>query len=81
MRNILLVIGIAMLTGASAAEPPGPSKSDRSPSKLLPVKSGANVNSCAAYGAGFVKVEGTDTCVKVGGAISVGAGVSAGGTR
>ena len=39
----------------------------------------ASSNSCAPYGAGFVKVEGTDTCVKLGGAVSIGAGSSAGG--
>jgi hypothetical protein len=35
-------------------------------------------NSCAAFGPGFVKVEGTDTCVKVGGAFSVGVSGAAG---
>jgi hypothetical protein len=39
------------------------------------LKGKASSNSCAAYGAGFVKIEGTDTCVQVGGSISVGAGV------
>lgn len=31
---------------------------------------------CAAFGAGFVEVEGTGTCVKIGGAFSVGVGGS-----
>jgi hypothetical protein len=31
-------------------------------------------NSCADYGSGFVRIEGSDTCVKIGGSISVGAG-------
>lgn len=30
--------------------------------------------SCADYGPGFVRIEGSDTCVKIGGSISVGAG-------
>ncbi|WP_083842572.1 porin [Bradyrhizobium sp. ORS 375] len=34
-------------------------------------------NPCGAYGASFVRVEGTDTCVKVGGALSVEMGTSA----
>ena len=46
--------------------------------KVLPLKGARSANSCAEYGAGFVKVEGTNTCMKIGGAISVGAGVSGG---
>jgi hypothetical protein len=33
-------------------------------------------NPCAAYGAGFVRVEGTTTCVKVGSTVRVEAGRS-----
>jgi len=29
---------------------------------------------CAKYGPGFVKVQGSDTCIKVGGSIDVEAG-------
>ena len=29
-------------------------------------------NPCSAYGPGFVRVEGSDTCVKIGGGIGVG---------
>ena len=32
----------------------------------------------SAYGPGFVKVEGTETCVKAGGAVGIGVGGSAG---
>jgi hypothetical protein len=56
---------------AAAEQPviPKPDTSSNS-SKLLPVKKSAGgVNSCAAYGAGFVKVEGSDTCVRIGGAV------------
>jgi Porin subfamily len=34
----------------------------------------AKEDSCAQYGAGFAKVPGTDTCMKVGGSISVDSG-------
>lgn len=37
-----------------------------------------SANACAEYGAGFVRVEGTGTCMKIGGAVSIGAGVSSG---
>ena len=55
-------------------------KSDKAaPSgKSLPVKRPSSANACAEYGAGFVRIEGTSTCMKIGGAISVGAGVSSG---
>ncbi|MGH6714905.1 MAG: hypothetical protein ACREDC_01820 [Bradyrhizobium sp.] len=49
--------------------------------KTFPLKGAASANGCAAYGPGFVKVEGTNTCMHVGGSISVDAGTSAGGTR
>jgi hypothetical protein len=79
MRNIFLAIVIAMLPATiAAADPPGALRLDKAtpPTKLLPVK-GANAgNGCAAYGAGFRKVEGTDTCVKIGGAVSVEVGGS-----
>jgi hypothetical protein len=48
---------------------------------VLPMKGTATVNSCAAYGPGFVKVEGTDTCVQIGGSIGIGVGGSVGGRR
>ena len=65
---------------ASAAEQTGHPKSDKAASsgKLLPLKRATSGNSCAAYGAGFVKVEGTETCMKIGGAVSIGAGTSSG---
>jgi len=79
MRNILLAIVLAVLPASAAMS--GSQKPDRSAAtgRLLPVKPAGSGNACAAYGAGFVKVEGTDTCVKVGGAVSIGAGTSAGG--
>jgi hypothetical protein len=36
-------------------------------------------NSCAVYGPGFFKVEGSDTCVQIGGSFGIGAGGSIGG--
>jgi hypothetical protein len=77
MRTILLAIVVAALpTSIASAEPSSHRKSDKpaASGKLLPVKgAGAGAgNSCAAYGAGFVKADGTDTCVKIGGAVSIG---------
>ena len=78
MRNILLAVVLAVLPSAALSGSLKPDKSAAS-GRLLPVKPAGSGNACAAYGAGFVKVEGTDTCVKVGGAVSISAGTSAGG--
>jgi hypothetical protein len=82
MRKSLLAIMALMLTGAAAlsAEQPGHQRSDKAAAsgKVPPLQRATSGNSCAAYGAGFVKVEGTETCVKIGGAVSIGAGTSAG---
>ena len=77
MQKSLLLIVAAMLpsVGAFAEQPPRPPKSGTAaPSgKLLPLKGATSANSCAAFGAGFVMVEGTNTCVKIGGVVSSGA--------
>jgi hypothetical protein len=84
MRNCLLAIVIAALSVspsmAQSSTSPKPAGSASS-GQPLPTKRTAPVNSCAAYGPGFVKVEGTDTCVQIGGSISIGAGGSTGGRR
>jgi hypothetical protein len=82
MRNLLVAIAIAALpTSQASAEPSGGQKPDKSATsdRLLPVKRSGAANSCAAYGAGFVKVDGSETCVKIGGAVSIGVGGSSGG--
>jgi hypothetical protein len=82
MRKSLLAIAALALTSAAAlaAEQTGHRNSGKAApaGKLLPLKRATSGNSCAAYGAGFVKIEGTETCVKIGGAIGIGAGTSAG---
>ncbi len=78
MRNILLVFVVTALSiSMAAADPLAPQKPSRmaipktaTSDKPLPAKRSGD-NSCAAYGPGFVKVNGSDTCVKVGGDMSV----------
>jgi hypothetical protein len=79
MRNILLAIAVAMLP-AAAAEPSRSQKVDKPQDSgwLLPLKGAGAGNPCAAYGPGFVKLAGTDTCVKIGGAAGIGTGISSG---
>jgi hypothetical protein len=81
MRKSLLVMMIVTLNSvAVAAEQPRLQKADRATTsgKLLPLKRSNSANACAEHGAGFVKIEGTNTCMQIGGAVSVGAGVSGG---
>jgi hypothetical protein len=81
MRIFLLLIVAAALPALTAlAEQPAGRKPEKAATsgKLLPLRGAASAHSCAAYGAGFVRVEGSDTCVKIGGAVSIGAGASTG---
>jgi hypothetical protein len=82
MRNSLLVIVVVMLPASVAlAQSSSHQKPDKpTPSgRQLPLKGAGTGNACAAYGPGFVKAEGTETCVKIGGAVSIGVGSSSGG--
>ena len=74
------MMAVALASVAAAAEQPRLQKSDKAATsgKLLPLKRSNSANACAEYGAGFVKIEGTSTGMKIGGAVSVGAGVSGG---
>jgi hypothetical protein len=79
MRNILLATAVAMLP-AAAAEPSSSQKPNKPPASgtLIPLKGAGAGNSCVAYGPGFVKLDGTDTCVKIGGVVGIGVGSSSG---
>jgi hypothetical protein len=83
MRNILLAITVAVLPATIAtAEPTRGKKPDKplaSSGRQVPLRGPGAGNECATYGAGFVKIEGTDTCMKIGGAIGIGVGTSSGG--
>ena len=79
-KSLLVMIAVVLPAVAAVAEQPRPQKSGKAatPGKVLPLKRSSSANACAEYGAGFVKIEGTNTCIKIGGAVSVGAGVSSG---
>ncbi len=79
MRNILLAIAVAALpASAAAAEPSSLLKPDKpaASDKVLPMKGPGAGNSCAALGPGFVKLAGSDTCVKIGGSMQIDSGHS-----
>jgi len=79
-KSLLAVVAVVLSASAALAEHTRLQKPEPAATsgKVLPLKGARSANSCAEYGAGFVKVEGTNTCMKVGGAVSVGAGVSGG---
>jgi hypothetical protein len=79
-KSLLIMMAVALASVAGASEQPRPRKPDAAATsgKLLPLKRSNSANACAEYGAGFVKIEGTNTCMKIGGAVSVGAGMSSG---
>jgi Porin subfamily len=76
-----IVIAVSLVVSPAMAESSSPPKIPKptQPGKPLPMKGAPSANSCAAYGPGFVRLEGTDTCVQIGGAISIGAGGAIGG--
>jgi hypothetical protein len=77
MRTIVPVIIVAVLSASAAlAQQSRDSKPDK-PAKSLPLRPAkAAANPCAEYGAGFVRIEGSSTCIKIGGSIGVGVGAS-----
>jgi hypothetical protein len=72
MGKIVLAVVVAVLPTwvAVAQQSSQPLKNSRKSSTLHPIKG----NPCAMYGAGFVKIAGSDTCVKIGGSVRVDAG-------
>jgi len=81
MRKLLLLSAALMLpsVAAGAEQPRAPKPYAAAPSSQpLPVKRPAAANACAQYGAGFIMIEGTGTCMKIGGAIGIGGGISSG---
>ena len=75
MRKLLLVIVTLLPASMAMAESTGAPKAPKpaaAADRLLPTRGPAAANSCAAYGPDFVKVAGSDSCVKIGGGIEAG---------
>jgi hypothetical protein len=80
LKSLLVMIALGLPAVSAFAEQPRSHKPGKpaTAGKLLPLKRSGSANACAEYGEGFVKIDGTNTCMKIGGAVSVGAGVSSG---
>ena len=75
MRTPLLILISLLTTSAAAAEalrlPPAERPQAVTTVPLKGAAGKARAGSCATYGPRFVMVEGTGTCVKIGGSISI----------
>ena len=78
MRHVFLIalaaLGIASVSSAFAQQSREQNRSKAATS--LPLRPKGAVNPCAEYGPGFVRIEGSSTCVRIGGNVSVGVGAS-----
>jgi len=76
MRTIFPVIALVLLSVSSAPAQQFRDDKPGKPAKTLPLRPAKAANPCAEYGAGFVRIEGSSTCVKIGGSFGVGVGGS-----
>ena len=77
MRTIFPVIVLALLSASAASAQQFRDDKPGKPAKTLPLRPAkAAANPCAEYGLGFARVEGSSTCIKIGGSLSVGVGGS-----
>ena len=74
MRTLFIVFFGLFTVSPALAENPASVDRPVPSGKVLTPKGAANP--CAAYGPGFVKIEGTSSCVKIGGTLDVGVAVS-----
>ena len=77
MRTIFPFIVLALFSASSASAQQFRDGKPDKPAKSLPLRPAkAAENPCAEYGPGFVRIEGSSTCIKIGGSIGVGVGAS-----
>lgn len=75
---LLLSLAIPSLAQAQALDAKKLREPLRAPRAAQPAGAGG-MKACPEYGAGFYRMAGSDTCIRVGGSVDVGIGMS--GTR
>jgi hypothetical protein len=70
MRKISLALVVSLLPAWTVVAEEPVQRPAKPSGPLRPASS----NSCAQYGAGYVKIEGSSTCIKIGGSVNVQAG-------
>lgn len=73
LAPLLVLAALMAAPTAASAEPQRPPPRER-PAQQQPQRPAAS-NPCAVFGPGFVRMAGSDTCIKLGGATSIGGGV------
>jgi hypothetical protein len=76
MRKWTVLIVLAMLPNTIASAEQGVVRSDQRAKVDAPRLSVKKSNPCAEYGEGFIRVEGSSTCVHIGGSVRVEGGRS-----
>jgi hypothetical protein len=88
MNGVLKIAGLIALvallpTGLSAQskKPQPKAKADPWQVESAPPRRQPAANSCMQYGAGFVRLPGSDTCIRMGGGLDVSVGARSGANR
>jgi hypothetical protein len=77
MKRAFLFMLLAMSWAASASAQKARPEASEKPRESLPLRAPrAAANPCAEYGPGFIRIEGSSTCIKIGGSFGVGVGAS-----
>ncbi|WAC28187.1 porin [Ancylobacter sp. SL191] len=66
-----LALAMALVLPARAETPPGVAASPTKTTSAAPPAAASTDPFCAAQGAGFVRLEGTQTCLKLGGYVQI----------
>jgi hypothetical protein len=72
---VVLAAVCALAAGSASAQQRREQKLNK-PSASLSLRPKAAADRCAEYGPGFASIDGTSTCIKIGGSFSVGVGAS-----
>ncbi|HZD91373.1 MAG TPA: porin [Pseudolabrys sp.] len=77
-RLLLAIVLVALPFAGAMARETAPHAGRHHHRDAKSVRHPDSAKACAAYGAGFVRVPGTNTCVRLSGSVSVDVGVNGG---